>query len=505
MKALDALPTTLQGMYTRVLETVETSSCYREALFMLQYVLWAKKPPLFSEMVDAVAVRLDENPGFKQENRLFDLMDVITQCSSLLTPFQSRTGREIHLAHSSVKEYLTSRHLVEPFQRLLSEVHARSIIAKTSMRYMVDVASIHHDSISSSGMFSTYLTSLSTPEVVLSGKSLGRVDITEHRKDKTLVVTMDDSVYPFLRSASYWAEQAQAVEAADDDIPRLVMQVYEERNLLRCFPQILGLGFIQDWDEYEYMRGLYIAAGHRPSPLIHACYWGLEFVAQQLLEVNAHLISSDDVDSPLHAASFSGHHSIVQMLLGRGAAVDGCKGSSPLTRTVPLHGAARNGHIEVVKTLLQHGARIDILGFEDETAIEVAVRYGHRDVAQLLLASCDSIPFYLFCVAISRSSIDREVVDLLCSKPVVTTSSEYSLLMEELLRSREKAHLRPLSEKGLHVPFISSSTPSSPPSTCDNGQYKMISRNTTGLGTHWMEIRMRSVPSPYVSEDTFSD
>lgn len=105
-------------MYARNLDTIRRSSCYQEALFMLQYVLWAKRPPQFPEIIDAIAVHLDEIPGFKQENRPFDLMDVITQCSSLLTPSSALLGDEVHLAHSSVKEYLESQHLADPYKEL---------------------------------------------------------------------------------------------------------------------------------------------------------------------------------------------------------------------------------------------------------------------------------------------------------------------------------------------------------------------------------------------------
>jgi hypothetical protein len=325
MKALSALPTTLQGMYKRVLETLEISHCYREALFMLQYVLWARTPPLFPEMIDAIAVRLDESPGFKRENRLFELMDVITQCSSLLSPVRTRSGRQIHLAHSSVKEYLTSRQLAEPFQRLLAEVQARSVIAKTSIRYMIDVANIHHVSIKSSGKSPDDLHEMTRfevlfvinspndlhkiprpPEVVSLGNNLGKPRFLVSSEDGSVVTIMDNEHFPFLRSASYWAEQAQVVEAADDDIPRLVMQLYREEHLLRGFPQITGRGFIfyTYYSDYEYDEGLYTPDGYRPNPLIHACYWGLELVAQRLLDIDPDLITAGVIDSPLHAACF---------------------------------------------------------------------------------------------------------------------------------------------------------------------------------------------------------
>lgn len=269
MEALSTLPTTLQEIYARILDTLRSSNCYREGLFMLQYVLWAKKPPLFSEMIDAIAVHLDEDPGFKQENRLFDLMDVIAQCSSLLTPVLSGRRREIHLAHSSVKEYLMSQHLAEPLKNLLSEVHARSIIARTSMKYMLDVASLHHDLITSSGRSVDDLITMPRSPVVLSGHSLGWMDIVGCHAGTYQFITIDQSVFPFLEAAGYWAEHAAVAEATDGDIPRLVLQLYKQEHLLRGFPQILGPASTYGHSKHTFQRIL--CRGHRPSPLVHAC------------------------------------------------------------------------------------------------------------------------------------------------------------------------------------------------------------------------------------------
>jgi hypothetical protein len=230
MKALTTLPKTLQEVYARVLDTLESSNCFREALFMLQYVLWAKKPPLFSEMIDAIAVRLDESPGFKQENRLFELMDVIMQCSSLLTPVRTTSGREIHLAHSSVKEYLTSQHLASPFKEPLSEVHARLTIAKTSIKYLIDVADIHHNSLMSSRKpTDDLLTTLRSGMVF--GDFVSRREFLEREDIAFPAIIMDYGEFWFLRSARYWAEHARAVETADDDMTQLLLQLYGQEHL----------------------------------------------------------------------------------------------------------------------------------------------------------------------------------------------------------------------------------------------------------------------------------
>jgi hypothetical protein len=422
---------------------------------MLQYVLWAKTPPSFAEMIDAIAVRLDESPGFKPENRLFELTDVMTQCSSLLTSILPKYGRrEIHLAHSSVKEYLTSQDLPDLFKELLSEFHARSTIAKTSIRYLIDVANLHHDSMISSGKSRDDLSMISASDVDLQGNFLGRTLFSVLSETDSLCNLKENSGFSFVRSAGYWTEHAKVVEAIDEDIPRIVMQLYGQEYLLDGFSQ--PLESVPENSRYRHQSYGFSTARYRPEPLIHACYFGLEIVARRLLESDAQLITSSSLDSPLHAASFAGHHSIVKMLLGRGAAVDGCMVTSPITTKVPLIGASRNGHIEIVKTLLRHGARRDLLGWDGETALEIAVKNGHLEIVQLLVAPCDCIPFHPLFRALSRKPIDDKMVSLLCSKPVVpdsrVDSRRFTHLLNHFIRNKQRGYEKILLEKGHHVP-----------------------------------------------------
>jgi hypothetical protein len=80
-------------------------------------------------------------------------------------------------------------------------------------------------------------------------------------------------------------------------------------------------------------------------------------------------------------------------------------------------------------------------------------------VVQLLMASCDSFSFHLLFSALSRSSLDHTVVDLLCSKPIVpdsrTTSLEFISLLGKLIQNREAASAKILLEKGSHVSIFS--------------------------------------------------
>lgn len=380
MVALQTLPTTLQEIYERILVTLRESYCFREALFMLQYVLWSETPPDVPELIDAIAVRLDESPGFKRENRLFELMDVVTQCSSLLTivnksnNLDDKSRQEIHLSHSSVKEYLLSFCLAPPFDQLLSEAHARASIAKTCIRYIIDIANLQYE----------LLEDPSGPMELL-----------------------DVSIFPFARPANLWTHHAKVVEGIDNNVVRLILELYAQKRLIHKFPDLLGLGLSCKFGLFEYTHVVDpTELMHAPHPLIHACHWGLQFVAQYMLDTGTGANLRGYLDSPLHAASYNGHYVLVRSLLQRGAIVDG-RAEHP----VPLLGASRNGHVDVVRILLQYGARIDAHDSDHRTAIEIAASRGHHSVVRLLLDSNGHYPLRsdVHALAILEATKNRQV------------------------------------------------------------------------------------------------
>lgn len=191
MMALDNLPETLQEIYNRILGTLEQSPRYREVLIMLQFLTWSETPLSFGAMIDALTVRLEESPAFETGNRLFDLKYVILDCSSLVsvigvseTHQQDHKQQEIHLAHSSVKEYLRSRHLARPFDQLSEEIHARGSIAQTCIGYLMSLP----------------IDQFWDP---------------------------NQNEFPFAAIASHWMEHAKVAEATDDTLVQLILKLYQ--------------------------------------------------------------------------------------------------------------------------------------------------------------------------------------------------------------------------------------------------------------------------------------
>ncbi|KAJ8575020.1 hypothetical protein ON010_g4193 [Phytophthora cinnamomi] len=97
------------------------------------------------------------------------------------------------------------------------------------------------------------------------------------------------------------------------------------------------------------------------------------------------------MQSPLHIASKHGYHSIVRLLIERGAEV----GHLDSFRRTPLMVAARCGHSEITALMLEHGANIFQLDNLKNSALHLAAFSGSSTIASQLLSAHDS-SFRLF-------------------------------------------------------------------------------------------------------------
>ncbi|HET8796317.1 MAG TPA: ankyrin repeat domain-containing protein [Thermoanaerobaculia bacterium] len=120
-------------------------------------------------------------------------------------------------------------------------------------------------------------------------------------------------------------------------------------------------------------------------PLGLAIFFRHPELARWLIEegadVNAAAENAQRV-APLHAAAAVCDRETARLLLERGA--------DPRARQqgdyTPLHGAASRGDVELGNMLLARGADRDAKGADGLTPADVAVKYGHPDWAEKLLA-----------------------------------------------------------------------------------------------------------------------
>jgi uncharacterized protein len=91
--------------------------------------------------------------------------------------------------------------------------------------------------------------------------------------------------------------------------------------------------------------------------------------------------------TPLAYAAYQGNDRVVRYLIERGARVNGDARDGGVYVNTPLMMAAIQGHESIVRLLLAAGADADIRVFGGHTAAELAAKYQHRNLAQLLLCA----------------------------------------------------------------------------------------------------------------------
>lgn len=138
------MPATLNKTYARMLKSTKKSPYCREAILILQMLLWCDKRLTLEACNDAIIVRLEKQPGFSAKDRLFNPRDVTKVCSGLVTITSSKGHLEpreheheyLQLAHASVCEYLSSEEVIEPFHSQLAETIARSNLLRMCHTYL---------------------------------------------------------------------------------------------------------------------------------------------------------------------------------------------------------------------------------------------------------------------------------------------------------------------------------------------------------------------------------
>src|SRR6201999_3717835 len=98
------MPKTLDETYDRILRNIPDG--YRSyAIRILQFLTYSKRPMYRREVIDAVAVDLDQDEYFNPKNRMPDPQEITYYCSSLVvaalandTTFEDDAASEDHTA-----------------------------------------------------------------------------------------------------------------------------------------------------------------------------------------------------------------------------------------------------------------------------------------------------------------------------------------------------------------------------------------------------------------------
>ncbi len=106
--------------------------------------------------------------------------------------------------------------------------------------------------------------------------------------------------------------------------------------------------------------------------------------AVRLLAESGAQLENDYYYTPLAYAAYQGNERVVRYLLERGAKVNGAAQQGGTYANTPLMMAAIQGHERIVRMLLAAGADADVRVYGGHTAAELAVKYNHHALAQLI-------------------------------------------------------------------------------------------------------------------------
>jgi hypothetical protein len=146
--SLVSLPQGLDETYKRMLLNIDELSV-QDARRILTLLCCAKRPLTVSELIDANAVELGDNPRLNPEGRLLGEDEIRAVCPGLVE-VDTRPDDEtiVRIAHFSVQEYLESERILQQNTAIFSvrrpEAHAE--IASICLTYLLEPA-LSRDSI----------------------------------------------------------------------------------------------------------------------------------------------------------------------------------------------------------------------------------------------------------------------------------------------------------------------------------------------------------------------
>ncbi|KAK3363906.1 ankyrin repeat protein [Lasiosphaeria hispida] len=331
-RALHSLPQDLSETYSRILTSIPEGR-REKTVRILQFLTYSERPLAVGEAVDAIAIRLDPHGEFDTKYRLPCPSEITRFCPSLVslvtTESARETATELELAHFSVKEYLTSEKVPEPFRHRFSEANSRGYITQSCLAYLASLR---------------------------AGESFHDID----------------DQFPLARySAEYWMDHAKAAETSNN-VRDSIIDFFQNNTAYTSWSRL----FNPDHPRSKYPEP------NTTCPLYFASLKGLNVIVQTLLKKGADVnAQGGKYGNALQAASFEGHDKVVQMLLVKGADVNARGGDHGNA----LYAASLGGHDKVVQLLLEKGADVNAQGGWFHKALHAASVRGHYKVIQMLL------------------------------------------------------------------------------------------------------------------------
>lgn len=297
----------------------------------------------------AIDVRNEDGLVFDPDMRLLDPLDLLTMCSSLVSLSRIITRnndgivvkgmQELHLAHSSVKDFLIlhfQEYLCPP---VLGNIDSQAYAAECCLVYLLQF----------------------------------RDPWVEDR---------DIHEFPLARyAAEFWIRHMRSSETKASPIGTQLMLTLMDDSLMP-FSNWRRL-----YDPDKPWRGIDLNATACASPIYYASQSGLEHLVDQLLKKGTKVDEGMGIfGTALQVAAYNGHRGVARLLLSAGA--------DPNIRCgmfyTPLKAAAAGGHADLVRLLIRHNADPNIFTNGSNTALLEATKGRYPVITKILVEDADA-------------------------------------------------------------------------------------------------------------------
>jgi ankyrin repeat domain-containing protein 50 len=375
------LPQSLDDTYERILRNIDEGSI-EDARRILILLCFSSRPLTVQELIDGIAVDLQEPACLNLRRRLQDVDDLREICPGLIdVGVQADNERDsgadsdddiyeltqtLRIAHFSVQEYLESERI---------KLH----------RFALKAASAHEE------IAQICLVYLQEP-----GLSSGRSNHTNLKE------------FPLAHfAAQFWHDHYKNSMNTAPQLDRLILALFQRQDTFFTWVKLHDL-------DCPSRKSTFYTFYTIPSPVYYASLLGLDGVLLELVNTcqdhinQKNLINAEGgyYDNALQAASAKGHKKVVQMLIDAGVNVEN-------RFDTVLEAASANGHEEVMQILLNnHGVYEN--GYK---ALKAASGGGHEKIVQMLIDAGVSARYEqgLFADALQAASYEghEKVVQML--------------------------------------------------------------------------------------------
>ncbi|MCJ1423797.1 hypothetical protein MMC29_001682 [Sticta canariensis] len=391
---LHSLPQSLDETYERILCNID-HHWVEDARRILTLLSFAARPLTVQELIDGMAVEIEDPPRLNFKRRLQDFEDLCAICPALIdidvtgTNYEKHLTSTVRIAHFSVQEYLESERIRDQKAAIfgLSSSTAHAEIAQICLVYLLE-----------HGFSSSELDKKVLEDYPLA--HFAAVHWIHHYKNAMKpIVRLDEFILRLFQHQDSFVNWIK-LHDADQNWPHIdFSRSFHTIAAPVYYASLLGLNHLLNQLTTAHVEDTTTPAsslmftskitrlvnaegGTHGNALNAASYWGHEKVVQLLLDNGAEVNAQGGrFGNALHAASSRGYEKIVKLLLDNGAEVN-AKGRSCDNA---LYAASSGGYERIVKLLLDNGAEVNVQGGMFDNALYAASSRGHEIIVKLLL------------------------------------------------------------------------------------------------------------------------